>query len=165
MEPIAKTASCVHCDSRPERAFCDMPTDALQAFDAIKSLAQYPKGSILFAEGTPPRGIFLLCDGRAKLTVCSETGKRLLVRVSGPGEILGLGAALTGTNYEVNCELLDTSRVAFIRRKDLVTFLKTYPAICMRIVEMLSKHLHGAYERVRNVGMARTRRPRALRAS
>ena len=165
METIAKTGSCVHCDTRPEHAFCDMPEQPLRAFDAMKSLAQYPKGSILFAEGRPSRGIFLLCSGRAKLTVCSEAGKRLLVRVAGPGEVLGLGATLTASNCELNCELLDNSMVAFIKRKDLVPFLRQNPDICMKIVETLSKDLHGAYERVRNVGMARSRRPRPLRAS
>ncbi len=165
METIAKTASCIHCDSRPDRAFCDMPAEPLQAFDAMKSIAQYPKGAILFAEGRPSRGIYLLCSGRAKLTVCSESGKRLLVRMAGPGELLGLGAAISGTNYEVNCELLDPAHVAFISRKHLIPWLRQYPDICMKIVQTLSKDLHGAYERVRNVGMARSRRPRALRAS
>ena|ERR1019366_3844506 len=165
METLGKTASCLQCSSRPDRGFCDMPDDALQAFEALKSIATFPKGALLFAEGRQPRGVYVLCDGRAKLTVCSENGKRLLVRVSGPGDVMGLGAAITGTNHELNAELLDTSRVAFIRRKDLIAFLREYPEICMRIVRTLSKDLHGAYERVRNVGMARTRRPRALRAS
>jgi len=165
METIAKTASCVQCASRPDRAFCDMPPEPLQSFDAMKSIAQYPKGAILFAEGRPSRGIYLLCSGRAKLTVCSESGKRLLVRIAGPGELLGLGAAISQTNYEVNCELMDPAHVAFIKRKDLVPWLRQYPEICMKIVQTLSKDLHSAYERVRNVGMARGRRPRSLRAS
>jgi CRP/FNR family cyclic AMP-dependent transcriptional regulator len=165
MEPIGKTARCYQCDSRPDRAFCDMPDEALHAFDAMKSIAPYPKGSILFAEGRAPRGVYVLCNGRAKLTVCSETGKRLLVRVAGPGDVLGLGAAISGTNHELNAELLDTARVAFVRRKDLLIFLRQNPEVCMQIVRTLSKDLHGAYERVRNVGMARTRRPRVLRAS
>ena len=165
METIAKTTSCLHCDARPEHAFCEMPDGPLQVFDAMKSIAQYPKGALLFAEGRPSRGVFVLCNGRAKLTVCSESGKRLMVRIAGPGELLGLGAAITGTNYELNAELLDTAHVAFIRRKDLIAFLRQYPEMCMRIVQLLSKNLHGAYERVRNVGMARTRRSRVLRAS
>ena len=164
METTGRNASCVQCNARPERAFCDLPGEALLAFDSIKSIAPYPKGTILFAEGRPPKGVFVLCSGRAKLTVCSETGKRLLVRVAGPGEMLGLGAALSGTNYELNAELLDSARIAFIRRKDLVGFLRQYPDVCMKIVRKLSSDLHVAYERVRNVGMARTRRPRVLRA-
>jgi CRP/FNR family transcriptional regulator len=142
-----------------------MPAEALEAFDAMKSIAPYPRGSVLFAEGRPPRGVFVLCDGRAKLTVCSENGKRLLVRIAGPGDVLGLGAAISGTNYELNAELLDNAKVAFIRRKDLIGFLRGHQDICMEIVHRLSRDLHGAYERVRNVGMARSRRPRALQAS
>ena len=95
-----------------------MPTDSLQAFDEIKSLATYPRNTILFAEGRPVRGIYLLCDGRAKLSICAESGKRLTLRVAGPGEVLGLGAALSNTPYEITAELLDTSQVVFIRRKD-----------------------------------------------
>jgi CRP/FNR family transcriptional regulator len=165
METLAKSANCLQCTTRPARSFCDLPEGALQAFEAMKSVATFPKGSLLFTEGQPPRGVYMLCDGRAKLTVCSENGKRLLVRLAGPGEVLGLGAAITGTNYELNAELMDHSRVAFLRRKELITFLREYPEVCMRIVRTLSKDLHGAYERVRNVGMARTRRPRALRVS
>lgn len=165
METPGKTASCYQCESRADRAFCDMPDVALQAFDAMKSIAPYPKGSILFTEGRASRGVYVLCNGRAKLSVCSETGKRLLVRVAGPGEVLGLGAAISGTNHELNAELLDASRVAFVRRKDLIVFLRENPEICMQIVRTLSKDLHCAYERVRNVGMIRTRRPRVMRAS
>lgn len=165
METIGKTVSCMQCASRPHRAFCDMPPAPLQAFEAMKSIASYPKGAFLFAEGRPPRGVFVLCDGRAKLTVCSESGKRLLVRISGPGDILGLGASISGTNYELNAELLDNCKVAFVKRKDLLGFLRDYPEICMQTVHILSRDLHGAYERVRNVGMARTRRPRSFQAS
>jgi hypothetical protein len=64
----------------------------------------------------------------------------------------------------LNAELLDSCRVAFIKRKDLVNFLRNYPEICMQTVRTLSSDLHGAYERVRNVGMARSRRPRVLSA-
>ena len=58
-------SSCVTCDFRPDRLFCDMPAESLDTFDEIKSLASYPKGTILFAEGRPVRGIYILCDGRA----------------------------------------------------------------------------------------------------
>ena len=165
MDTIAKTASCIDCEGRPDRAFCTMPPEPLRAFDAMKSIASYPKGSLLFAEGQSPRGVFMLCSGRAKLTVCSEAGKRLLVRIVGPGEVLGLGAAISGTGYELNAELLDTCKVAFIRRKDLIAFLRQYPEVCMQTVRTLSANLHSAYEKMRTVGMARARRPRSLRAS
>ena len=154
--------SCFTCDFRPDRVFCDMPADSLKAFDEIKSLATYPRNTILFSEGRPVRGIYLLCDGRAKLSICSDSGKRLTLRVAGPGEVLGLGAALSNTPYEITAELLDTSQIVFIRRKELMKFLREHPSVCLEVVRMLSQDLHGAYERVRTIGMVRTRRPRSI---
>ena len=155
-------SSCLTCDFRPDREFCDMPAESLKSFDEIKSLASYPRSTVLFAEGRPVRGVYILCDGRAKLSICSDTGKRLMLRIAGPGEVLGLGAALSNTPYEVTAELLDNSQVVFVRRKDLLKFLREHREICLQVVRMLSQDLHGAYERVRTLGTIRTRRPRLM---
>ena len=161
-------SSCLTCDFRPDRLFCDMPAESLKAFDQIKSLVSYPRTTVLFSEGRPVRGIYILCDGRAKLSICSDTGRRLTLRIAGPGEVLGLGAALSNTAYEVTAELLDNSQVVFVRRKELLKFLRDNRGVCMEVVRMLSQDLHGAYERVRTIAMVRTRharitfRPRAL---
>lgn len=132
------------------------------AFDEIKSLAAYPKGSILFSEGRPVRGIYILCDGRAKLSICADNGKRLTLRIAGPGEVLGLGAALSNTPYEITAELLDASQVVFVRRKELMKFLRDHRNICMQVVNMLSQDLHGAYERVRSISTIRPRHSRLI---
>ncbi len=159
---MSPTTSCMTCDSRPDRPFCDMPTDALKDFDQIKSIANYPRRAILFAESRPVRGIYILCDGRARLSIGSESGKRLTLRIAGPGEVLGLGAVLSNTPYEVTAEVLDDSQVVFVRRKELVKFLREHRTVCMQAVQMLSQDLHGAYERVRNIGSIHPRRPRLL---
>lgn len=161
MESVAHH-SCFRCEMRPDRTFCDLPTDALQAFDQIKELSQLPRGSTLFGEGRQSRGVFLLCQGRAKLSVCSEGGKRLMLRVAGPGEVLGLSATMSGKPYEVTAELLENAQVAFVRRKDLLKFLKENQVACMQIVHLLSQDLHLAFDRVRTVGLMRTRRSRLL---
>jgi CRP/FNR family transcriptional regulator, cyclic AMP receptor protein len=152
-------SSCVSCDLRPDRFFCDMPAESLKAFDRIKSLAMYRRNTVLFAEGRPVRGIYILCDGRAKLSICSDTGRRLTLRVAGPGEVLGMGAALSNTPYEITAELLDNSQVVFVRRKELMKFLREHSETCMQVVCMLSQDLHGAYERVRSIGGIRNRHP------
>jgi CRP/FNR family transcriptional regulator, cyclic AMP receptor protein len=160
MESACNT-SCFSCELRPDRKFCDLPSDALQAFDTIKRVALFPRGATLFAEDQPPKGIYVLCDGRAKLCISSENGKKLMLRMAGPGELLGLSATLSGRPYEVTAETVDASQVVFIKRRDLLRFLRDYPSACMQIVGMLSGDLHTAYERVRSIGLARTRKQKA----
>jgi CRP/FNR family transcriptional regulator, cyclic AMP receptor protein len=157
--------SCFDCILRPDRFFCDLPAQALEAFDSIKSLALYPRGTTLFEEGRPARGIFVLCEGRAKLSVCSENGKRLTLRIAGPGAVLGLSASVSGCPYQVTAETLDNAKVAVVRRKELLKFLRTHREACLQVVHLLSQDLHAAYDRVRSIGWVRTRRPRASRVS
>jgi CRP/FNR family transcriptional regulator, cyclic AMP receptor protein len=157
MENACNT-SCFSCELRPDRKFCDLPLDALKAFDEIKRVALFPRGATLFAEEQPPKGVYVLCDGRAKLSICSEHGKKLMLRIAGPGELLGLSATLSGHPYELTAETIDASQVVFIKRRDLLRFLREYPLACMQVVSMLSGDLHTAYDRVRSVGLGRTRK-------
>jgi CRP/FNR family transcriptional regulator, cyclic AMP receptor protein len=161
MESACNT-SCFSCELRPDRKFCDLPNDALEAFDKIKRVVLFPRGATLFAEDDAPKGIFLLCDGRAKLSICSENGKKLMLRIAGPGELLGLSATLSGRPYELTAETVDASQVVFIKRRDLLRFLREHPGACMQVVTMLSGDLHTAYERVRALGLGRTRKQKAF---
>jgi CRP/FNR family transcriptional regulator len=151
------------CLERSDRLFCDLPVEALKAFDALKSTSECPRCTVLFREGSTAKGIFVLGDGRARLSVCSESGNRLTLRIAGPGEVLGLSACLAGTPHEMTAELLDGGRVALVKRKDLIDFLHHHQDACLQVVSLLSQDLHFAYGRVRSVGMGRIRRNRSVR--
>ena len=155
--------SCVNCAQRADRVFCDLSPDALQAFDQIKSISRYNRGTRLFKEGKTARGIFVLCEGRARLSVCSESGKRLTLRIAGPGEVLGISASLSGGPHEMTAELLDHARVAVVKRRELLRFLKDHREACIQVVNLLSQDLHVAYDRVRSIGLGRSRRSRVPR--
>jgi CRP/FNR family transcriptional regulator len=157
--------SCLTCALRADRLFCDLPTSALTVFNEVKSNLVCPRNTVLFREGQPARGVFVLCEGRAKISVCSESGKRLTLRIAVPGEVLGLSAALSGSPYEVTAELLENARVAMVKRKDLLSFLREHREACLHVVTLLSQDLHIAYDRVRSVGLGRSRRARSARAS
>ena len=148
---------------RPKRLFSDLAPETLQDFDGLKSVTTCPRGVTLFREGQPARGIFVLCDGRARLSVCSESGKHLTLRIAGPGEVLGLSAVLAGSPHEMTARLLDNAQVAAVRRKDLLRFLHEHREACLQVVNLLSQDLHIAYDRVRSLGLGRSRRSRAPR--
>jgi len=160
MESATHHHSCFKCELRPDRIFCDLPAEALVDFDSIKAVTRVPRGEMLFHEGRLPRGVFVLCEGRVKLSVCSEHGKRLMLRIAGPGEVLGLSAAVSGKPYELTAETMDAAQVAFIKRKDLLRFLRDHRDACLQVVHLLSQDLHTAFDRVRTVGLTRTRRSR-----
>jgi len=88
----------------------------------------------------------------------------LALRTAGPGEVMGLSAVLSGCPHEVTVETIDNCQVATVKRKDLLRFLREHREACLQVINLLSEDLHVAYERVRSVGLGRTRRPRLISA-
>ena len=104
--------SCLSCKMRAEHIFCNLPPTALQSFETIKYATAYPKGAVLFVEGQAPRGIFVLCKGRVKLSICSTEGKTLILKIAEPGEVLGLSATMTGKPYQLRAETMDSCQIS-----------------------------------------------------
>src|ERR1700687_5656728 len=88
--------NCVTCPHKESRLFCDLAPAALQRLSEITASATYPKGATLFVEGQSSRGVFVLCAGHVKLSTSSSDGKTLILRISAPGDLLGLLATLFG---------------------------------------------------------------------
>jgi CRP/FNR family cyclic AMP-dependent transcriptional regulator len=147
---------CAACTFRPERQFCNMAAPAVKALDGIKFTAVYPKGSVLFVEGEQPRGVFIVCSGRVKLTTSSSEGKTLIVKIAEAGEVLGLSGSILATAFEVSAETLEPSQINFVRREDFVGFLSSYPEACMHTAEQLSEKYHSAQREIRSLGLAQS---------
>jgi CRP/FNR family transcriptional regulator len=148
--------SCVTCELRADRLFCNLSLPVLQAFEAIKYATVYPKGAMLFVEGQSPRGIFVMCNGRVKLSTCSSDGKTIITQIAGPGEVIGLSATISGRAYEVTAETLAPCQVNFVRREDFLRFLAENSEAALRVATHLSNYYHIAYEQVRSLGLARS---------
>ena len=146
--------SCLTCKLRADRIFCDLPASALQTLENIKHAAAYPQGAVLFVEGQMPRGIFLLCKGTVKLSVISRSGKKMIVELAAPGQVLGLSATISGEPYEVTAETNEPCLINFVNRDHFLRFLKDNVEACFKVAEQLSEKYHDACNEVRSLGLS-----------
>jgi len=146
--------NCVTCAHREDRLFCNLPSPAVKRLSEITSPATYPKGAMLFVEGQAPRGVFILCSGRVKLSTCSIDGKTLIVRIADPGEVLGLPATVTGTPYELTAEVIEPAQANFILRKDFLNFLREHGEVSLRVAQQLGGIYHAAVAEMRSIGLS-----------
>ncbi|HEU5337052.1 MAG TPA: Crp/Fnr family transcriptional regulator [Terriglobales bacterium] len=146
--------NCLICNLRSERFFCDLPRTALAAFEKIKYSSAVPAGAVLFVEGQAPRGMYVLCRGRVKLSTTSREGKTLILRIAEPGEVLGLHASVSGKPYELTAETLQASQLNFVKREDFLRFLEEHGDACLRAAQHLSQNCQSAYEMIRSLGLS-----------
>jgi CRP/FNR family transcriptional regulator, cyclic AMP receptor protein len=146
--------NCLSCPVRGEHLFCNLSMQAAQRLNEIKSTAVYPKGAMLFIEGQQPRGVFVLCAGKAKLSTSSRDGKTIITKISDSGDILGLNAVISNRPYEVTTEMMEPGQANFIPRDCFLQMLKDFPEVAVRVAQQLSRNYYTAYEEIRTLGLA-----------
>jgi CRP/FNR family transcriptional regulator, cyclic AMP receptor protein len=146
--------SCVVCPHREDRLFCNLSPAAVQRLAAITSASSYPKGATLFVEGQSPRGVFILCNGHVKLSTSSADGRTLILRISDPGEVLGLPATVTGKTYELTAEVIEPTQANFITRQDFLNFLREHGEAALRVAQQLGETYHSAIAEMRTIGLS-----------
>jgi CRP/FNR family transcriptional regulator, cyclic AMP receptor protein len=152
--PRTSGLKCESCKLKENGFLCHLTPEAAKEFESIKFVSFYPAGSVLFFENETPRGIFLVCSGKVKLSVGSQGGKTLILQLARPGEILGLSASMSGVPYEVSAETLHPSQVAFIRRGDFLRFVSRFPEAYQAVIRQLNFQYIESCEQLRTVGLS-----------
>jgi len=142
------------CELRSETFFCNLSPAALTSFEALKYPMPYSEGAVLFLEGQASRGIFVVCKGRVKLSVRCSEGRTIILRIVGPGDVLGLNATVSGTPYESTAETLEPCEVNFVRREGFLAFLHAHGEASLRAAQQLSADYSRACEQIRSLGLA-----------
>jgi CRP/FNR family transcriptional regulator len=110
-----------------DHPFANLSGEAGTHFEAIAPEVTHVRGEALFVEGETPRHVFVICSGRVKLSVTSREGRTAILRIAGPGEVLGISAAMSGTPHETTADAVELCRVKAIRVSDFLRFLQNYP--------------------------------------
>ena len=145
--------NCLTCHLRSENFFCALPKGSLEAFNQIKHAAVYPEHAVIFVEGQTQRGIFMLCQGQAKLSITSRDGKTFILRIAKAGEVLGLHATVTGRPYELTVETMQPCQLNFVSRPDFLLFLKKHGDACLHAAQHISRDYQGVCGVIRSVGL------------
>ncbi|HTR64303.1 MAG TPA: Crp/Fnr family transcriptional regulator [Terriglobales bacterium] len=148
--------SCASCKLRKGSWFCGLPPDALQAFSDASRPNIYPGGALLFVEGQAPRGVFVVCGGKVKLSTTSRDGKILILKVAEDGEVLGLSAAITGTCYEITAETIGPCQVNFVKRDALLKMMEKYGELGSRAALALSREFQSVYRDIHELVLSRS---------
>ena len=132
--------------------FSDLSERSIRAINEIVHVRRRPKGAIMFFEGDPAHGVYILYEGRANIFTANPEGKTLILKTALPGDVLGLNSVLAGTSHVVTVEVVQSCRFAFIAREDFLKFVKEHGDACLFFAQHLGRDCHSAYEVIRSTG-------------
>ena len=146
--------SCVKCHLRSRSFFCDLSAPSIAAFNQIKHAAVFPEHTVVLVEGQNPWGIFIVCQGRAKLSTTSRDGKTLIIRIAEAGEVLGLHAVITGGPYELTVETMQPCQLDFVGAEEMLRFLRDHADASLRAIQHLARDCSDSYGVARTIGLS-----------
>ncbi|KAA6464870.1 Crp/Fnr family transcriptional regulator [Acidobacteria bacterium AB60] len=128
----------------------------MEDWNAMEFPHSYGPNVVLFAEKESSRGIFVVLEGEVRLSINSNDGKRLSLRIARKGDILGLSSALTGNNYEMTAETLYPAKIGHVGRAEFLNFLARHPQVYPNVTEELSRQMMMACDQLRTVGLSQS---------
>lgn len=136
-----KVDACQTCPARADSLVCRAADIDPPAFRRLVHRFLYQPHQIVFYEGHPCLGIYVVCAGKVKLTSSSSRGHRRIVRLVGAGELIECNGFCDGVAHEVTCETLEPSRICLINRQGYLELLEKNPALAVELLQLVSRQL------------------------
>jgi CRP-like cAMP-binding protein len=118
----------------------------------MREVALQP-GEMLFARGDPGNDIYLVIEGRIRLSVLSPDGRELSFAHAVPGDIFGEIAALDGAPRSADATAISAVRLKTLSRSALHRLLATTTATALAIIKLLCERLRDVSEHLEAIAL------------
>ncbi|HEY6659500.1 MAG TPA: Crp/Fnr family transcriptional regulator [Pyrinomonadaceae bacterium] len=136
--------------ARPE-LLSGISQQATHQFKTMMRTIKRGRGEWIFVLGDPADRIYLLQEGRMKITAVTEDGHEVLHEIIGPGQMFGHTSALLGIPRTSSAQVLEPSLLCEIRRKDFESLLTTHPEFSLQLLKSVGLRLKKAEAQLLNV--------------
>ena len=114
----------------------------------------YKKSNIILFEEDPGDSLFIIKEGKVKITRLSEGGKEVILSILGEGEFFGEMSLLDGESRSANVIALSDCEVFVLKRDNFLNILKSTPQIAITLLEELANRLRKSDQQIEYLSLA-----------
>lgn len=108
----------------------------------------YPRNNILFHDADVSSYVYVVADGRVKISLTNEDGREVVLATMNAGGVFGLAAALDdGPQIGTAITLVDSS-VAVVERNRFKSWIAAHPDLRESVDAEMARLLRAAYRKV-----------------
>ncbi len=113
-------------------------------------MREYGRGGIILQPGSPSDLIFVIKEGRVKVSTYSPEGREQILAILEAGDLFG-EQALVGEPELAHMEALEDTIVCGVHREDLERVMHAHPETALRIIRALAERLRQAEEEIEDL--------------
>src|SRR5688572_11669328 len=107
--------------------FAALSADDLAALSARLRRRRYARGQVIFTQGDPGASLCVVEEGRVRVSVVSEDGRELVLRVFGPGDFFGELALLDGEPRSADAVAQEPCTLLLLQRDEFLSVVEARP--------------------------------------
>ncbi len=133
--------------------FSELDQAEIDALHRIVGFRELARGQVLFLEGDPAEGFFVLLSGSMRIYKSSAEGREFTLHRITPGQMFAEAAIFKGRVYPANCIATEDSVVAFFPKGAFVEVVKEQPTVALKIIGGLSAWLREFTVKLENLSL------------
>jgi CRP-like cAMP-binding protein len=116
---------------------------------------QYQRDDYIFLEGEAPEALYVVKSGKVKVLRHSPDGKDVVLRMTGPGQLLGSVAVFDGGGYPGTAQAIEDCTMIVISRNDCLTLVTRFPVFALTVINDMGIRLRSSAEQIRSLAVER----------
>ena len=121
--------------------FRNLSTAHLEKIVGLSRVMQLPAQQVVFETAATGEEMFVVLNGRLKISIANRDGREVVLGAIGPGEIVGELAMLDGRGRSATATTLIPCELLVIHRRDFMPFLEQNPKVAIDLINVLALRL------------------------
>lgn len=121
--------------------FADLSEPELQFLAERAVPRDYEPGELVFSEGQPCQGLFVVETGALRIFKSSPSGREQVLSVEGPGASVAELPVFDGGNYPASTSAVTQSHVLFVSKQDFYSLCLVHPKVALKVLKVVGARL------------------------
>jgi CRP-like cAMP-binding protein len=130
----------------------------LQAVASASVERKVESERFLFQQGDPAERIYLLLEGKLRLSQLTPEGQQVILHYVSPGEAFGVIAVLSGSEYPVTAQAVEPCTVRSWSQAAMRGLMEQNPTISLNAIRILAERVQEFQDRLRELATERVER-------
>ena len=132
------------------------PQNALEdplAFLPCSRIAEYKKGQLVYNQDQPSTSIYLVIEGKVKVSRMGDDGRQVVVDIYQPDEFFGESALLNLPHRSEQAAAFDDTRLMAWSTAEIEDMVAQRPRLAVALLQLLAKRTMDFTERIESLSM------------
>jgi CRP/FNR family transcriptional regulator len=138
--PTSKPVSAIET-LRHVAIFADLSEPELQFLAERAVPREYEQGDLVFSEGEPCAGLFVVESGALRIFKSAPSGREQVLAIEGPGSSVAELPVFDGGNYPASTSAASKTRVLFVSKQDFYSLCLVHPKVALKVLKIVGARL------------------------